>query len=578
MSALRFSLDGKTLAVAADDELKLHPLSDVNQPRTTEMQDAIRSVAFSPDGRFVAIGDENEWHGDRDFGAVSHVHLMDLRAGTIKKLTVQLRDKPVTSLGFDATSRFIASGWDDGRVVVWDLSKEDPGMQGFLSDKRYISRHNRKSIASVAFSPNSKILASVDEEGGVVLWSLSHEFGSHVSPRFMQHGTALKDVVFSRDGSHLVGVGACICIWKVENIGRHDVGPARTSSLGTIGAALSANGEYFQSNTEIEYVRWRSSTGDQIERLPIGRKDGNLLALGPNAGYRLVKNAEGVWLQADRSQTDPLQLLPGNWSAFAETARFDRLGRYLAFRATRGDDSRASIFVWDIEARKLVTELPAPGNFRVMAFSSDGGMLALGGYGKAWIIELPSSKLLEVKWSSADDGPEEETVSLAFHPERRMLAIGGNRGSLVLWDIDRRETASSISKSEGRDIGSAIYGIAFSPDGSVLAATNGKPSNVINLWDLRSGSLIGQLLASPTSQVSVGLYFAEAGRRLISVGTRSSEDSERARRGEWRYEVIFWDIDPRSWARSIKHIIGPARAMPVAPPGTPVAPSATIMP
>lgn len=110
---------------------------------------AVRMLAFSPNGKYLAYGDEN---GD--------VAVLDLSNG------LKLPDKPynksrkqASCLAFSPDGRLLASGDPEGYVSVW----------GQLADQRWeeiaLVKAHSKEVTALAFHPDGSILSSGSKDG-----------------------------------------------------------------------------------------------------------------------------------------------------------------------------------------------------------------------------------------------------------------------------------------------------------------------------------------------------------------------------------------------------------------------------
>jgi WD40 repeat protein len=145
--------------------------------------------------------------------------------------------------------------------------------------------------------------------------------------------------------------------------------------------------------------------------------------------------------------------------------------------------SAGDLSFWDVSDRepKKLPAAKAP-RVRSLAFSRDGKILAAGSWGKtATLLDLSNAELKE---RAAVTGHQYGAGFVAFHPDGKSLATGGDDGAVIIWDItgDRPKEVSLI-KTDGAGVGVAPGAITYTPDGKTLVvATWG--GGTLTLYDV----------------------------------------------------------------------------------------------
>jgi hypothetical protein len=157
------------------------------------------------------------------------------------------------------------------------------------------------------------------------------------------------------------------------------------------------------------------------------------------------------------------------------------------------------------QLREFQRHSPPP----LFAISPDGAILASVGSGRIRLWEIDSGR--EIRTLPAH---EHYTQALAFSPDAKLLASGGDRGRVILRDVASGQERLRIEHPE-----KSLAQIAFSPDGRMLATIGyGRGTDApLRLWDTANGERIDEL-RSPGADIKT-FAFSPDGSILVGAGS-----------------------------------------------------------
>ena len=363
---------------------------------------------------------------------------------------------PVNAVAFSHDGKVCASGGAQKRIVLWDAATAR--MMRTLDALP-------SPVTSLAFTPDGRLLVSGHESGVVALWSTD---GYELRERFDWHTQPVSGIAVDGESRHLVTTSkrGRVVVWDLE-ARRLDEVLSRTGD-----AAYAA----FRPSTPLVAVRdperldrttfWDTSTRTTRGSLPTGR----------DSTVDVHISAEGRWLAActvdgkvdlwDLHAEARITTFEGHTEQL-EAVLFVPGGKYLV---SAGNDQ--TLRLWNLETRTAAQVVQGHQNAIVdLAISPDGATIASAsrdGTARLWAIKEPT-------------GDDRITARgrvwfLEYSPDGTKLAASGS--SPGIWEASSRKLS--------RDLGGiASVGVAFSPDGKLLAL--GGRDKLVHVWNLATG-------------------------------------------------------------------------------------------
>ncbi len=544
-----FAPDGKTVAVLCNNQsVQLYevatgkPLRQLFAPRQQNQGNqnfAIMGLAFSPDGKLLALG----WNNNMQSG----VRLLDVATG---KDVRQLKGMQNGITFFFSPNGKMLAVKDGGQTTtLWEVftwkelrkwggrpqsgaetfSPDSKALTWVNGDKLYLEdaatgnlirefQANHHGISAAAFSPDGKLLATGGANQMIRLWDVAtgkelHPFGGHQS--------GISSVVYSPDGKTVASAGMdqTVRLWEAatgKELHQFLPPPRKENPNQPQGGnpliVFSRDGKSLAAAWHDGTIcLWEVATGKALRAFQepsagltalAFSPDGTVLAsAGIDGLLRLREVATGKKLRQFRGSNS--QGTNGNALAAAVvalwpdaktlvTAGYDnppfmQNGGTIFLDLAGSSTINSTVHFWEVatgrERRQIQFQTNAPGSWGNLG-GALGGTFVLQGGGSG-------------------------VSSLVFSPNGRALAVGSG-DTIHLWDAAKGREIRRFGGQQG-----ISNSVTFSPDGKLLAT--GSHTGAISIWEAATGTELAHFGGHRGPATAVA--FSADGKTLVSGGT-----------------------------------------------------------
>ena len=475
------------------------------------------SVSFSPDGQWIAGAAQSGW-----------ATVWNAETGE-KLFSVEAHTGGARRAVFSPDGRMLATcGWDE-TAAVWNIA------DGSL---RYRIEKQGLALSDVKFTPEGKLLITSTgsyhdwrKPGTIKCWMA--EDGKFVRT-LGSHDTEIKGLLFDAGGWHIISYGVNgVKIWSRFNSKLHHAIAAGTT---VTAASVSPDGNTLYAGERSGRTMVYDLETGKIKRTLEGHEelvydiqasaDGSLFASSSKDGtVKLWRGERMPILSREFQIADD----PENTFCVAYSPDGSLL-------AVGGKDKTISLF--DAKTRKVLRQLSGHTGmvFRVV-FTKDGNSLLSGGSdGTVRLWDASTGEEL-AKWTPG--GTTLGVRSLALSPDGKQFAAGNWDGETRVWDLESRKELFQLPKQS-----LPISGLAFSPDGKIIASCTGRwqnpnPAGVVLLWNAQTGKNLATF-SDPAADIK-GLLFTEDGKTLISYAYATEK------------ALSIWDVADKKLLRTYSH-------------------------
>ncbi|OAN48462.1 hypothetical protein A6A03_07710 [Chloroflexus islandicus] len=457
------------------------------------------AIAFSPDGRLLAIG-------RADFATLPpklSIALIDLASGATRQTLTGISYQ-VERLCFVPGTPLLIVQENGGGTSLWDVESGQ-------------KLRDLGTLAEIAVAPDGAQAAAI-KDAIVRRWSLPEwrELPPLSVPAEVAPGLAGASLAFAPNSAHLMAIGAeRLAVWDTTVPGAPPLTLAFTAALQQV--TIAPDGATLATAGGQESILWDLASGEASWRI---WADQPAFAFTPDGSQILVRvrpaaePGDRLGLRDMAGDTLRLLSLPANSPAFAVSPT----GTSVVMAASQ------SLFLYDLTTGGPIWAIDTPPtlggalsgmpSFSDPIFSPDGRFVAMGADAEIRVWDAANGTQLRVfTHKSALSGVNH----VAFAPDSVILA-SLTLDSVIVWDVARGKAIRTLKLDDPERL---LRHLAFSPDGALLAVATKRnasvPESHVLLWEMATGQVAATLTGHLGAVTSVA--FAPDGTLLATAAT-----------------------------------------------------------
>ncbi len=448
-------------------------------------------AVFSPDGKLMATVSA----GGTVTAKGEDVTLLSLDTGAeIAQFSTELGAGSVNAMAFSPDSKQIATANGDYKVRLWTIP-ESNGDQGDhkISPRLELFGH-LGTVRSIAFDSDGDFLLTGSDDGSARVWEVNT--GKQVSI-LRGHTAAVRNAVFSPNGQYMLTTSddQTARIWTAS-MGQPLTHVSPLFSQVESAHLSSASNRVLIASSSAVHV-WNADSNTAAS----GELSGRAAAISPDGKTVVTALKESAVVIYD-SATGTTRRMLSNQKDVINLARFSPDGRRI-FATSEGGTAH----LWDTRTgAELGAFQGPPAQTRTAAFKSDGSRVLTAASGQV-------AQFWDLTRKAPPMGIGERTLTATLSPDGKIIVT-------ILYNVAEVLDSSSgavIAKLGPASHRGQITAVAFSPDGKLIVTADAYFANVWKVPEKWQDQLSGMTMGKSPVNTIRGVVFSPDSRLVATL-------------------------------------------------------------